>query len=166
VSGTPAPRAHAGLGSDPAQCPPREGSGRPVAGAPAPDGRPEVCPHAPPCPPPETPGRLAARVIVSHPGQGWSLLCNAVVLFHDTGALLPDGSVIEPDTGMSEPRHPVTARLPGELPGVKAAVTEFCPAPSRKWPPSRTRSIVRRISHRRRHRPPRGSGVGDDAVCE
>jgi Family of unknown function (DUF5999) len=55
------------------------------------------CPHVPPCPPPQAPGRLAARVIASHPEQGWSLLCNGVVAFEDTGALLPDGSVIGPD---------------------------------------------------------------------
>ncbi|MGJ7015128.1 hypothetical protein J2Z78_000616 [Streptomyces griseorubens] len=31
-----------------------------------------------------------------HPEQGWSLLCNGVVLFEDTGELLPDGSIIAP----------------------------------------------------------------------
>jgi hypothetical protein len=30
-------------------------------------------------------------VSVGHPEQGWSLLCNGVVLFDDAGALLPDG---------------------------------------------------------------------------
>jgi hypothetical protein len=39
---------------------------------------------------------VAARTIASHPEQGWSLLCNGVVLFEDTGALLPDGRVIAP----------------------------------------------------------------------
>jgi hypothetical protein len=157
----PAARAHSGLAGDPAQRT-REGSGHRVAGAPAPCGRPEVCPHAPPCPPPETPGRLAARVIVSHPEQGWSLLCNAVVLFHDTGALLPDGSVIEPDITMSEPRNPVTSRLPGELPSVKAAVTEGCagslpartahrlPAPPLNPPKGRRGTTNRPLSNHRR----------------
>lgn len=42
---------------------------------------------------------MAARVIARHPEQGWSLLCNGVVAFEDTGALLPDRSVIEPDRG-------------------------------------------------------------------
>ena len=27
----------------------------------------------------------------SHPEQGWSLLCNGVVLFEDLGELFPDG---------------------------------------------------------------------------
>jgi hypothetical protein len=40
--------------------------------------------------------REAARVIAHHPEQGWSLLCNGVVLFDDTGELLPDGRVIPP----------------------------------------------------------------------
>ncbi|GGQ92252.1 hypothetical protein Saso_13290 [Streptomyces asoensis] len=31
-----------------------------------------------------------------HPEQGWSLLCNGVLLFEDTGELLPDGRVIAP----------------------------------------------------------------------
>jgi hypothetical protein len=29
-----------------------------------------------------------------HPEQGWSLLCNGVVLFDDDGELLPDGQVV------------------------------------------------------------------------
>jgi Family of unknown function (DUF5999) len=34
--------------------------------------------------------------VASHPGQGWSLLCNGVVLFDDGGALLPDGQAVIP----------------------------------------------------------------------
>jgi hypothetical protein len=34
--------------------------------------------------------------VAAHPEQGWSLLCNGVVLFDDTGELLPDGEVIAP----------------------------------------------------------------------
>ena len=30
------------------------------------------------------------------PEQGWSLLCNGVVTFDDTGELLPDGAFIAP----------------------------------------------------------------------
>jgi hypothetical protein len=33
-------------------------------------------------------------VISSHPEQGWSLLCNGVVLFDDAGELMPDGRAI------------------------------------------------------------------------
>jgi hypothetical protein len=35
-------------------------------------------------------------VVAAHPGQGWSLLCNGVVVFEDTGELLPDGRVVQP----------------------------------------------------------------------
>lgn len=49
------------------------------------------CPHTPPCPAPSAPDRLAAHTIASHPEQGWSLLCNGVVVFDDGGALLPAG---------------------------------------------------------------------------
>jgi hypothetical protein len=55
-----------------------------------------MCPHSPPCPAPSAPDREAAHTIVSHPEQGWSLLCNGVVIFEDTGELLPDGASIEP----------------------------------------------------------------------
>lgn len=60
-------------------------------------GGPRLCPHVPACPPPQARWRQAARVLACHPEQGWSLLCNGVVAFDDTGALLPDGSAIEPD---------------------------------------------------------------------
>jgi hypothetical protein len=33
-------------------------------------------------------------VVAAHPEQGWSLLCNGVVLFEDYGELLPDGRVV------------------------------------------------------------------------
>ena len=55
-----------------------------------------MCPHSPPCPAPSAPDREAAHTVVSHPEQGWSLLCNGVVIFEDTGELLPDGACIEP----------------------------------------------------------------------
>ena len=34
--------------------------------------------------------------MTSHPEQGWSLLCNGVVIFDDGGALLPGGRAIHP----------------------------------------------------------------------
>lgn len=55
-----------------------------------------VCTHQPPCPPATSPEREAARSVACHPEQGWSLLCNGVVVFEDTGELLPDGGVIDP----------------------------------------------------------------------
>ena len=55
-----------------------------------------MCPHSPPCPEASAPDREAAHTIVSHPEQGWSLLCNGIVIFEDTGELLPDGESIAP----------------------------------------------------------------------
>ncbi|GAB2946425.1 DUF5999 family protein [Nonomuraea fastidiosa] len=55
-----------------------------------------MCSHYPPCPSADSPDRERAHVIAAHPDQGWSLLCNGVVLFDDTGLLLPDGSVVAP----------------------------------------------------------------------
>jgi hypothetical protein len=55
-----------------------------------------MCPHQPLCPPADRPGHTAARTIARHPGQGWSLLCNGVIIFDDTGELLPDGRTVPP----------------------------------------------------------------------
>ena len=49
------------------------------------------CTHQPPCPPADSTARDAAHVIAAHPEQGWSLLCNGVVVFEDFGEILPDG---------------------------------------------------------------------------
>jgi Family of unknown function (DUF5999) len=50
-----------------------------------------VCVHEPRCPGAYDGDHGAARVVACHPEQGWSLLCNGVVLFEDTGEILPDG---------------------------------------------------------------------------
>jgi hypothetical protein len=55
-----------------------------------------MCPHTPQCPEPSGPDREAAKTIISHPEQGWSLLCNGIVMFEDTGELLPGGATIAP----------------------------------------------------------------------
>ncbi|MEU9376537.1 DUF5999 family protein [Streptomyces sp. NPDC048255] len=55
-----------------------------------------LCTHTPTCPTAYSPDREAARVVAAHPEQGWSLLCNAVLVFDDTGELLPDGRIIAP----------------------------------------------------------------------
>jgi hypothetical protein len=55
-----------------------------------------MCLHQPQCPSADASDREAAHTIACHPEQGWSLLCNGVLLFDDTGGLLPDGRVIRP----------------------------------------------------------------------
>ena len=55
-----------------------------------------MCPHQPGCPDWLAPDRIAARVAAGQPGQGWSLLCNGIVLFEDGGELLPDGRAVDP----------------------------------------------------------------------
>jgi hypothetical protein len=47
-----------------------------------------MCPHLAACPPADRPDRDAARTVASHPEQGWSLLCNGVIVFGDMGASL------------------------------------------------------------------------------
>ena len=64
----------------------------------------EMCQHLPVCPAGHTAGCLAARVVAGHPGQGWSLLCNGVVLFEDGGALLADGRAVAPPASVLRPR--------------------------------------------------------------
>jgi len=55
-----------------------------------------MCQHQPSCPPADAVDREAAHVVTSHPEQGWSLLCNGIVLFEDTGSLLPNGQSMPP----------------------------------------------------------------------
>lgn len=55
-----------------------------------------LCTHTPKCPSAISSDREAARVVAGHPEQGWSLLCNGVLVFEDTGELLPDGQVVAP----------------------------------------------------------------------
>ena len=64
-----------------------------------------MCPHLPVCPPADRPDRDAARSVASHPEQGWSLLCNGVIVFDDLGEILPGG-------GMVPPHRLVRSRLP------------------------------------------------------
>ncbi|WP_328973907.1 DUF5999 family protein [Streptomyces sp. NBC_00239] len=71
-----------------------------------------MCAHNPPCPTAEAPDREAARPLAHRPEQGWSLLCNGVLFFEDTGELLPDGRIIAP-------HRPLTTAARG---GCKATV--------------------------------------------
>ena len=54
-----------------------------------------MCQHQPACPSADAPDHDAAKVVSSHPEQGWSLLCNGIVLFDDSGEILPDGHCIQ-----------------------------------------------------------------------
>jgi hypothetical protein len=60
-----------------------------------------MCLHWPPCPVANANDHTAARVVSSHPEQGWSLLCNGVVVFDDSGELFPDGHAISPQPARS-----------------------------------------------------------------
>ena len=53
-----------------------------------------MCAHVPTCPPADSSSHDLAVVVRDHPEQGWSLLCNGVVLFDDDGELMPDGRAI------------------------------------------------------------------------
>ena len=69
------------------------------------------CEHFPPCPTSDAADHDSARVISCHPEQGWSLLCNGVIVFEDTGELLPDGSMVSPHRGHAP--HILAAAAPG-----------------------------------------------------
>jgi hypothetical protein len=68
-----------------------------------------MCTHEPQCPPAGNTERVAAHVIAARPEQGWSLLCNGIVLFDDGGLLLPDGRAEAPPT--QPVRHARPARV-------------------------------------------------------
>jgi Family of unknown function (DUF5999) len=63
-----------------------------------------ACQHQPRCPGARARDRAAACVVACHPEQGWSLLCNGVVLFDDAEALVLDAPAVLPG------RAPVVAR--------------------------------------------------------
>ena len=96
-------------------------SRRPAAPAPPPTSM-EVlmCQHQPPCPPADAVDRGAARVLISHPEQGWSLLCNGTVMFEDTGALLPGGQSVPP-------HRPAVPKLSAAPPAAPAAASDSTP---------------------------------------
>ena len=56
----------------------------------------DMCQHQPQCPDALAPDRMAARMVADQPGQGWSLLCNGVIVFDDGGELLADGRAVTP----------------------------------------------------------------------
>jgi len=58
-----------------------------------------MCQHLNACPSAEATDREAALIVAANREQGWSLLCNGVIAFEDTGEILPDGSMIEPHRG-------------------------------------------------------------------
>ena len=62
-----------------------------------------TCLHRPSCPPANRRDSDAATVISAHPEQGWSLLCNGVVVFDDLGELLPDGRAVAPERPVAAP---------------------------------------------------------------
>ena len=68
-----------------------------------------MCQHQPACPSAEAPDHDAAKVVSSHPEQGWSLLCNGVVVFEDTGEILPDRRVVEPHRPACRRWFPIAA---------------------------------------------------------
>jgi hypothetical protein len=55
-----------------------------------------MCCHQPACPSADASDRQAAVVLRTNPEQGWSLLCNGIILFEDTGFITPDGQAIGP----------------------------------------------------------------------
>ena len=85
---------------------------------------PRVCVHLPVCPAADAPDHEAAVPVAAHPEQGWSLLCNGVVLFEDTGELLPDGRVIAP-------RRVTDLPLPADLPLSAGQAAATVPVPLR-----------------------------------
>jgi hypothetical protein len=66
-----------------------------------------MCQHQIQCPSADAVDREAARTIAAFSEQGWSLLCNGVILFEDTGEILPDGTMVEPHRGPA--RHLLSA---------------------------------------------------------
>ncbi|MFE8941118.1 DUF5999 family protein [Streptomyces sp. NPDC007872] len=65
-----------------------------------------VCGHSVECPPATAQDCEAAKIRVHRPEIGCSELCNGVLIFEDTGCLLPTGGIVEPRRPL--PREAVT----------------------------------------------------------
>lgn len=52
-----------------------------------------MCDHTPRCPDANAPDCCSAHVVADHNEQGWSILCNGIILFDDGLYLAPDGHV-------------------------------------------------------------------------
>ena len=63
-----------------------------------------MCQHQPRCPSALARDRAAACVVACHPEQGWSLLCNGVVLFDDAGVLVLGNLPVIPRRAFAMPR--------------------------------------------------------------
>ena len=83
-----------------------------------------MCPHRPPCPPAERPDRDAARIVAFHPEQGWSLLCNGVIMFDDRGEILPGGRVVPPPSNPHPAAHRVMRNVRGRSISRRVAVED------------------------------------------
>ncbi len=65
-----------------------------------PIGGTEMCTHEPQCPAATAVDAEAAHVVHGHMAeQGWSLLCNGVVVFADGGEIRPDCSILPDHRG-------------------------------------------------------------------
>ncbi|MEU6632847.1 DUF5999 family protein [Streptomyces parvus] len=62
-----------------------------------------MCLHTPPCPSADSPDGAGAKVVGRDSGVGAAWLCNGVLLFEDTGALLPDGRIVAPHSALAAP---------------------------------------------------------------
>ena len=50
------------------------------------------CTHNPRCPQVDATDSITAKIVSDRPEQGWSLLCNGLVVFYDGVAVRPDRS--------------------------------------------------------------------------
>ena len=98
-----------------------------------------MCPHQPPCPPADRPDRHAAHTVAFHPEQGWSLLCNGVIVFDDMGEILPGGRVLlrtaRPTSGFP-PRREERARALAMRQIRSATASNLVPMPPGRIPPA------------------------------
>jgi len=62
----------------------------PLGGSPT-EGKRAMCHHTPACPDVRTADACRAHVVADHSEQGWTRLCNGIILFDDGHYLTPDG---------------------------------------------------------------------------
>lgn len=67
-----------------------------------------ACMHQPECPPADAADCQAAQVLTHCLELGYSLLCNGILTFEDTGCVMPNGRVVSPRRPLPPPYPPVT----------------------------------------------------------
>lgn len=85
-----------------------------------------MCTHQPRVPDALASDRMAARITITHPEQGWSLLCNGIVVLDGAGALPLGGQEAGPRSLISAFRYKAQAVSASAVQALAALACRSC----------------------------------------